>query len=483
MRGIRGMLVGVVMVGLAWSPQGHAQGPAQGGALGVTLTPPQQQLRAIYQELVEINTTNSAGSCTIAATAMAARLKAGGYGEAEVQIVVPPGAPQKGNLVARLKGSGGGKRPLLLLAHIDVVEAKREDWLRDPFKLVEEDGYFYARGASDDKAMAAVFVANMIRYKQEKLATNRDIILALTCDEELGSNSAFNGVDYLIKHHRPLIEAELAINEGGGGLLDKQGKPQRNGMQAGEKVFQTFSLEVSNAGGHSSLPSRDNAIYHLADGLSRLGKFDFPFRLTDTTRTYFERMTSIEQGQVASDMKAILRQPPDTEALARLYAVSPFYNASVRTTCVATMLDAGHADNALPQRAHGVVNCRILPGESVESVQATLVRVLADPQIKVSAVGVAVVAPQPPLKADLMQAVESISASMWPGVPVVPTMATGATDGRFLNSVGIWTYGVSGMFSAPENNGVHGLNERLRVKSLYEGQEFLYRLGKTLAGG
>lgn len=455
---------------------------SQSFAQGQPLTPPQKELRAIYQELVEINTTNSVGSCTKAATSMAARLKAGGYADADMQIVIPPGAPQKGNLVARLKGDGS-KKPLLLLAHVDVVEARREDWERDPFRLIEENGMFYARGSADDKAMASVFVANMIRYKRERLPFKRDIILALTCDEELGAQSEFNGVDFLIKNHRNLIDAEIALNEGGGGLLDKAGNPQRHGIQAGEKIFQSFQLEVTNPGGHSSIPPRENAIYRLTEGLSRLGRFDFPFRLSDVTRSYYERMSKIETGQIAADMKAILREPPDAAALERLYAVSPANNAAVRTTCVATMLDAGHADNALPQRARGVVNCRILPGEKVEDVQQTMARVMADDKIKITPIGKVVIAPAPPLTQELMKPVEEISAEMWPGVPVIPTMSAGATDGRFLNKVGIWTYGISGMFGGPAPSGAHGLNEHLRVKSLYEGQEFLYRLGKRLGGG
>ncbi|MFZ6819760.1 M20/M25/M40 family metallo-hydrolase [Undibacterium sp. Ji22W] len=450
------------------------------------LTPEQKQLRSIYQELVEINTTNSVGSCTNAAKAMAARLKKAGYSDADMQIVVPPGDARKGNLVARLKATDqaadkdAGKKPLLLLAHIDVVEAKREDWIRDPFKLVEENGFFYARGASDDKAMAAVFVANMIRYKQEKLKSKRDLILALTCDEELVP-AKFNGVEYLLKNHRNLIEAELALNEGGGGSLDKNGKPVRHGIQAGEKIFQSYSLEVTNTGGHSSVPRKDNAIYHLADGLSRLGKFDFPFRLTPTTRGFFETMSTLESGQLAADMKAILREPVDTEAVARLSANTPFYNASLRTTCVATMVNAGHAANALPQRAQANVNCRILPGETVEQTQAMINTVLADSAIKVTPVGVATASPAQPLHPELMKAVTDLTNQMWPGIPVVPTMSPGGTDGRFLNNAGIWTYGVSGMFHYPEGSNAHGLNESLPVKSLYEGQQFLYELAKRLA--
>lgn len=450
-------------------------------AAPVSLTTEQKQLRSIYQELVEINTTDSVGSCTAASKAMAARLKKGGFSDAEMQIIVPPGGPKKGNLIARLKANGPAtKKPLLLLAHIDVVEAKREDWVRDPFKLVEENGFFYARGSSDDKPMAAIFVANMIRYKQEQLKTNRDLILALTCDEELVP-AKYNGVEYLLKNHRALIDAEIALNEGGGGSLDKSGKPVRHGIQAGEKIFQTFSLEVTNSGGHSSVPRKDNAIYKLSDGLSRLGKFDFAFRLTPTTRGFFETMSTLETGQLSADMKGILRDPVDTDALARLSATTPFYNASLRTTCVATMVNAGHAANALPQRAQANVNCRILPGETVEQTQATLQAVVADADIKITPVGTATVSPAQPLHPELMKAVTDLTNQMWPGIPVVPTMSPGGTDGRFLNNAGIWTYGVSGIFHYPDGSNAHGLNERLPVKSLYEGQQFLYDLAKRLS--
>jgi acetylornithine deacetylase/succinyl-diaminopimelate desuccinylase-like protein len=460
-----------LLAGLAW------MGTVQ--AHGAELSAPQKQLREIYQELVETDTTNSTGSCTVAVNKMARRLKSAGYRDADMRVIVPPGGPTKGNLVARLKGDGS-KKPLLLLAHVDVVEAKRADWTRDPFKLIEEDGVFYGRGSADDKAMASVFVANMIRYKKEKLALHRDVIMALTCDEEMVP-SRFDGAEYLLNHHRPLIDAEIALNEGGGGLLDKEGRPVRHGVQAGEKVYQSFQLEVTNPGGHSSAPYRDNAIYHLADGLSRLGKFAFPFKLSDVTRAYYERMSTVEKGQVAADMKAILGDPPDEAALERLYTLSPAHNSTVRTTCVATQVDAGHADNALPQRARATVNCRILPGELVEDVQKTLERVVADDQIKITRIGEGVISPMPPLTPALMKAVEETSNDIWPGVPVIPTMQTGGTDGRFLNNAGIWTYGISGMFGGSEGSGAHGLNEHIRVKSLYDGQEYLYRLGKRLA--
>lgn len=436
-------------------------------------------LRQVYQELVEINTTPSAGDCTVAVKAMAARLKAGGFRDDEMQLIVPPGGEKHGNLVARLRGSGA-LRPLLQLAHVDVVEARREDWTRDPFKLVEEDGYFYARGSSDDKSMAAVYVANMVRFRKEGLKPARDLILALTCGEETVPGP-FNGVEYLLKHHRALIDAELALNEGGGGTLTAEGKPLFHRVQAGEKVFQSFQIEVVNKGGHSSVPVPDNAIYRLADGLARLARFSFPFRLSPVTRAYFEHLARTEKPAVAADIQAILRDPPDPDAQARLWQFSAVYNASVRTTCVATQLDAGHAINALPQRAKAHVNCRILPGERVDEVQATLERVLADTQIKVSPIGQAVEAPLPPMKESLLEAIRAVNEEIWPGVPVILSLTAGATDGRFLNQGGIWTYGVTGLFHPPGGSNAHGLNERLRVRSLFEAAEFQYRLVKRLA--
>ena len=458
-------------LGLSPAPQASAQAP----------TSAQRDLREIYKELVEINTTDSAGSCTEAAQALAARLKAAGLPAQDVQVIVPPDGPKKGNLVARYRGTSS-KKPVMLLGHLDVVEAKREDWQRDPFRLIEENGYFYARGAADDKAMVAVFAANLIRYRREGYRPERDLIQVATCDEEI-IPSKFSGIVYLLKNHRDLIDAEFALNEGGVGLLDKNGKYLRMSVQAGEKVFQTYQLEVTNPGGHSAFPVKDNAITHLAGGLARLGAYDFPFKLSATTRAYFERMSSIETGQTAADMKAILREPPDAEAIARLSAANPLNNSTFRTTCVATMLDAGHATNALPQHARATVNCRILPGESVAEVQQTLARVMADDKIRITPTHEPTLSPPPPLSPEIIGPIERVSAQMWPGVPVVPTLLAGATDGRFTINAGIPTYGVSGMFRDPDGAGVHGLNERIRVRTLYEGHEFLYRLVKLYGGG
>jgi acetylornithine deacetylase/succinyl-diaminopimelate desuccinylase-like protein len=396
-----------------------------------------------------------------------------------MQIVVPPGAPKKGNLVARLKGTGA-KKPLLLLAHIDVVEAKREDWERDPFKLVEEGGYFYARGSVDDKAMAAIFVANMMRYKKQGYRPDRDLILALTADEELGSTSKWNGANWLVKNNRALIDAEFGLNEGGGGEL-KGGKPLLNRVQAAEKVSVHFRLEVKNPGGHSSRPRPDNAIYELAEGLAKFGKFHFPVKLNETTRIYFSRSAQFQSGQTADDMRAIARDTPDPEAAARL-SQSPTYNSTLRTTCVATRLDGGHANNALPQTARATVNCRILPDDPVDGVMKTIQQVVGD---KVTVTRASEPVPSAPsaLRPEVMGPIEKVTGEFWPGVPVVPAMSTGATDSRFMRNGSIAMYGVSGLFLDQDDNRSHGLNERMPAKSLYDGHEFLYRLVKELAGG
>jgi acetylornithine deacetylase/succinyl-diaminopimelate desuccinylase-like protein len=439
----------------------------------------QQTLRQIYKELVETNTTDSVGSTTVAAEALAARLRAEGFAAEDVRVLVHPGNARKGNLVVRLRGTGA-RKPLALLAHLDVVEARKEDWSDglDPFKLTEREGYFYGRGTSDDKAMAAIFVANLIRYKREGFKPERDLILILTADEEGGD---FNGVDWLLKNHRALVDAELGINEGGGGR-HRKGVPLFNGVQASEKVYQSFLLEVKNKGGHSSLPVKDNAIYRLAAAIDRLAKFDFPVSLNEVTRAYFTRTAAIETGQSAADMKAVSQgATPDAEAAVRLSASSAYNNALMRTTCVATRLDAGHADNALPQTARATVNCRILPQENAADVLNTLKRVLADEQIAVTYIREPKPSPPSPLTPAVMGSIESITEAMWPGVPVIPIMGTGATDSLYFRQSGIPFYGVSGIFSDIDDNRAHGRDERLATKSLDEGQEFLYRLVKTLS--
>jgi acetylornithine deacetylase/succinyl-diaminopimelate desuccinylase-like protein len=442
------------------------------------LKPDQQLARDIYKELVEINTSQSVGDTYRAAQAMAARLKAGGFPDADVHTFQT--APKRGNMVARLHGTGK-RKPLLLLAHIDVVEALRADWSTDPYKLVEEGGYFYGRGTGDDKFMAASFVANMIRWKKEGYQPDRDIILALTTDEEISDRFRY-GINDLIKNHRALIDAEFALNEGGGVAL-QDGKPRWVSVQTSEKLYQSYWLEVINKGGHSSQPTKDNAIYHLADGLARLEKFEFPVHLNDTTRAYFERLSHMPQaGADAADMKALLGPTPDAEAAARLSA-RPAYNAQLRTTCVATRLEGGHADNALPQLARAMVNCRIVPGETPDEVRVTLIRVLADRQISVTADGTDTLSHPSPLTPEISSAIEKVSAKFWPGAPLLPIMSAGATDGRFLRNAGIPTYGHSGMAADMFDNRSHGKDERVAVKSFFDGVEYHYELVKTLAGG
>ena len=446
-------------------------------SLGQTLTAQQQLAFDIYKELVEINTVTATGDTGRAADAMAARLRAAGFSGDDVQVFKP--APRKGNLVARLHGTGV-RKPILLLAHLDVVEALPTDWSFDPFKLTEKDGYYYGRGTVDDKFMAATFVANLIRYKQEGYRPDRDVIVALETDEEIGDVNTL-GIRWLNKNHRDLIDAEFALNEGGGVGL-KRGKPIRNSIQTSEKVTFSYRLAVTNKGGHSSVPSTDNAIYHLAEGLARLGKFSFPVNLNATTRQSFERTADLEAPQAAADIRSVLSATPDPAALARLSA-NPAHNAQLRTTCVATMLEGGHAYNALPQTARATVNCRIMPGEKVEDVTATLKRVLADDQISVTPIGQPVLSAPSVADEGLLGAIEKTSAEFWPGVPVVPVMSAGATDGSFLRNAGIPTYGHSGLASDVDDVRAHGQDERVAVKSFFDGGEYLYRLVKRLSGG
>ena len=435
----------------------------------------QQMARAIFKELVDINTTDSSGDCTKAAEAMAARFRAAGFAAGDVAVVGP--SPKKQNVVARLRGRGAG-RPILLIAHLDVVEARPEDWSFDPFVFIERDGYYYGRGTNDIKSGAALLVADLIRLKQESYSPDRDLIVALTADEEGGTA---NGVEWLLQHRKDLIDAEYCLNVDGGGGELRKGVKIANELQTGEKVYLSFVLETKNKGGHSSLPVKDNAIYHLAEGLSRLAAFEFPVRLNDTTRAFFERMAGTETGAVAADMKAAAGAVPDAAAAARLSASSAYFNALMRTTCVATRLEAGHADNALPQSARATVNCRILPEDSPQEVRAALVRVLADPAIAVTPIGEPRPAPASPLRPDIVRAVERVTAEIWPGVPVLPVMSTGASDGLFLRRAGIPVYGVSGLFDDIDDVRAHGRDERMAVWAFFDGLEFMYRLEKALA--
>jgi acetylornithine deacetylase/succinyl-diaminopimelate desuccinylase-like protein len=453
---------------------------ARAGAQEAPLRPDQAAFRGLYKELVETNTTLSAGSCTLAADKMAARLRAAGFPETDLHPFQAPGHPKEGGLAAVLHGSDPGARPMLLLAHIDVVEAKREDWVRDPFTLIEEGGYFYGRGASDDKAEASVWVDTLIRLKTEGFHPRRDVKLALTCGEETAS--AFNGASYLATHERALIDAAFALNEGAGGRLDAQGRPVALNIEAGEKFPQDYQLEVVNPGGHSSRPTPDNAIYHLAGALVRLSAYQFPVEFTEASRRYFQRMAPLEGVDMGAAMKALVADPADAQAAA-VVERDPGYNGMLHTTCVATMLDAGHATNALPQRARANVNCRIFPGTTAEAVRDVLVKIADDPKVKVQILGArsAVTKDPPPLTPAILGPIETMSARLWPGTPVIPVLTAGATDGAFLTPVGIPTYGVTGMFGDPDGNGVHGLNERIRVTSLMKGRDFLYGLVKIYA--
>jgi acetylornithine deacetylase/succinyl-diaminopimelate desuccinylase-like protein len=440
----------------------------------------EQGFRDIYRELVETNTSLSVGDCTVAAGKMAARLKAAGYADEDARVWTEPSHPKEGGLLAKLAGSDLNAKPVLMLAHIDVVEAKREDWTRDPFKLVEEGGYFYGRGSYDDKAMASVWVDTLIRYKKEGFRPKRTIKLALTCGEE--TNGAFNGAEWLSKNHKDWIDAEFAVNEGGGGQLDAAGKPVFMGIMVGEKLSQNYTLEVTNPGGHSSRPLPDNAINLLAVGLTKIAKYHFPVVFNDTTRGYFTEMAKIKGGDVAKAMTALMKNPKDKAADQKLSA-NPDYNRILRTTCIATMLDAGHATNALPQRARANINCRIFPGTTVEEVRKLLETIVKDKAIKVTVRDTRnAPAPPPPLTPSVIGPAEKLAKEMFPGVPNLLVMQAGATDGAFLTPVGIPTYGISGMFVDADGNGIHGLNERIRVKTLMEGREYLYRLMKAYAG-
>ena len=449
--------------------------PVAARAQATTLTPDQQALHAIYKELIETNTEDSAGvgSVTKAAEQIAARFRAAGYPESDIHLIGP--TEDKHAVIVRLHGTGA-KKPLLLLAHLDVVMALPTDWTTDPFKLVEKDGYFYGRGSIDDKAMASIFVANMIRYKKEGFVPDRDIILALTPDEE---KSGLLGAQWLALNHKDLIDAEYALNEGGGGSL-KNGKPFLQAVQATEKAFTNFTLTVKNPGGHSSVPRPDNAIYELANGLVRFEHFKFPVQINDVTRAFFEGTANIETPATAAAMRAILKNSSDAAASATL-SKDPRYNSILRTTCVATRLSGGHADNALPQTATALINCRVFPNVPIDSVRNTIMKVLADTGIVVSPSEQMAPTSPSPLTAELLDPVKTLTNRMFNGVPVIPFMSTGATDGRYLRAAGIPTYGVSGLFLEPADVRAHGKDERVLQKSLYDSQAFLYELVKILS--
>jgi acetylornithine deacetylase/succinyl-diaminopimelate desuccinylase-like protein len=440
--------------------------------------------RALFKELVEINTTRSVGNCTQAAEAMQRHLLAAGIPAGDMQILAPPEAPNDGALVAVLRGRDRSVKPILLLAHIDVVEARREDWKRDPFKLVEEDGWFYARGVSDDKSMAAIFTDSLIRYRKEGYVPRRDIKLALTCGEETAGAGLFDSVRWLVQTRPEVLDAAFAINEGAGGEYDKDGKPVALQIQAGEKVYQDFSLETTDVGGHSSRPTRVNAIVRLSEALAKLGAHQFPIVLNPVTRSYFEAMSKLAEPATAADMRAVLKSPPDEPAAQRLWTADPSWNAMLRTTCIVSEIEGGHAPNAIPQHVEATVNCRIMPGTPVADVQAEIAQVIANDAVTVTPKGEGgVQSGMPPLTETIVGPARKVAESIWPGVAIVPTMLPGYTDGKYLNPAGVPTYGVSGLFEDAEGNYIHGLNERISVKSLMEGRRFLHEVVKLYADG
>jgi acetylornithine deacetylase/succinyl-diaminopimelate desuccinylase-like protein len=455
------------------SPAGRAQ----------SLDQTRQMARDIFKQLIEINTTDSVGNVTTAAEAMAKRLRGAGFSESDLHVAGPN--ERKKNLVVRYRGAGK-RRPILFIGHLDVVEALREDWTTDPFEFIEKDGYFYGRGTEDMKEGDAILVTNFIRLKKEGFLPDRDIIVALTADEEGGSS---NGVDWLLKQHRDWIEAEYCINLDGGEFERDHGKRLLAGIQASEKVYVDFQFESLNPGGHSSVPTPDNAIYHLAAALVRLQSFSFPLHLNEITRNYFERNAALNAGQVSSDMKAVAKQPPDPAAVQRL-SQSPYFNSLLHTTCVATLLSGGHAANALPQTARANVNCRIFPGEDPQEVLKTLERVANDSKVKITIVSqtgpdgkpVPVVpVPPSPLLPEVTHAMEKTLSVAWPGVPLVATMSTGATDGKYTRIAGIPTYGISCMFFEIDDDRSHGKDERVGMQDFYDGVEFNYKLIRELS--
>ncbi len=455
----------------------HGQEPNKGQS---NLSPARQLARDIFKELIEINTTDSpAGNVTTAAEAMATRFRAAGFPQEDIQVLGP--VANKKNLVVRFRGRGQSK-PILFLAHLDVVQALRQDWSMDPFKLNEVDGYFYGRGTSDIKDGDTELITNFIRLKTEGWTPDRDLILALTADEEGGN---YNGVRWLIKEHRALIDAEYCINTDAGGFESNKGKRLLLGWQTSEKNYVDFRLEVKSNGGHSSRPIKDNAIYHLSQGLSRLADFDFPVQLNETTRGFFGKTAQLEDAQTAANFRAVMgTDRPAVEAAAkRMAESSAYYNALLRTTCVATRLEGGHANNALPQTATAIVNCRMLPDDSLQNVQNTLKRVLADDRISVSLAAEAVPAPASAINPVIVRKLEELSARLYGGIPVVPVMDAGASDGKYLRIGGIPTYGVPGVFQDVNDDRAHGKDERIGVKDFYDGVDFYYAFIKSLAGG
>jgi len=461
----------------------HARAQSAGQSPESARLMARQMAHDLLKQLIEINTTDSVGNVTTASEAVAARLRDAGFAPGDIAVAGPN--PRKKNVVARYRGTGK-RKPILFIGHLDVVEALRTDWTTDPFELVEKDGYFYGRGTEDMKEGDAILVTNFIRLKKEGFLPDRDLILALTADEEGGSS---NGVDWLLREHRDWVDAEYCINLDAGEFEKEKGKRLLAGIQASEKVYVDFQFESLNPGGHSSVPTPDNAIYHLAGALARLQSFSFPVRVNEITRNYFERNAAFTSGQTAADMQAVAKEPPDPAAIRRL-SESPYYNSLLHTTCVATMLSGGHAPNALPQTARANVNCRIFPGEDPEEVRKTLEKVANDPKVRITAVAQVspdgkvqpiVAVPPSPLLPEVTQAMERTLSAAWPGVPLIASMSTGATDGRYTRIAGIPTYGISCMFFELNDSRAHGKDERVGIQDFYDGVDFNYLLLRELS--
>lgn len=452
---------------------------AASAQVATPLRPDQSAFREIFRELVETNTTLSSGSCTLAAERMAARLRGAGFADSQLTLFATPEHPKEGGLVAVYPGASKTAKPLLLIAHIDVVEARREDWERDPFTLFEEGGYFYARGTADTKALAAVWVDTLIRFRQQGYTPARTVKVALTCGEE--TNGAFNGIEWLAANRRELIDAEFALNEGGGGDTDGQGKVIGQSVQVGEKTFVNFRVETRNPGGHSSAPVRDNAIYQLSRALVKIDEHEFPLEMTETTQQYFADAGAARNDEIGRAMIALAANPRD-KASEAIVNTDRFLHSNLRTTCVATLLDGGHAANALPQRSGANVNCRIFPGHSIEAIRQELSRVIGDPGVTVTALPpVRPSPPAPQLHEHIIGPMQKLAARYWPGIPVIPSMANGYTDATFLGAVGIPTYGAPGIWTDPDGNGTHGLNERIEARAVYVGRDYLFDLVKAYA--
>lgn len=471
----------VISVGLAIQATGLAPVAVAQEAPMPPLRPDQATFLALYKELVETNTTLSAGSCTLLAQRIAAHLKSAGFADQDITMFSVPDHPKEGGLVAVLPGSSVKLKPMLLLGHLDVVEAKREDWTRDPFVMIEENGYYYGRGTSDMKAMDATWIDALMRFKQSGYHPARTLKMALTCGEE--STRAFNGAQWLAQNRPELIGAAFALNEGGGGRTDGHGRLLVQSIQVGEKAVQNYRVETVNAGGHSSIPIRDNAIYELAAALTKVRDYEFPVKFTDTTRSFFAKVGASRGDEIGKAMVSLSRNPGDAAAEA-IVSKDRSYHSMLRTTCVATMLEGGHADNALPQRAVANVNCRIFPGESLQSTQAALAAAIGDAGVKITPVPpVRPMAVPPPLDPGILGPAEKLVAKYFPGVPLIPSMSTGATDGIFLEAIGIPVYGAPGGWGDPDGNGVHGLNEHRSVRSVFIGRDFLTDLIKVYADG